>query len=262
MFKNIVFSDHCYGQDKGGFEKNYTMLKPYINKDINVINIDSTNDFKSNIENIYNTCSDFSCNSIFIGGDHSIAISTVSAVWKPNMKLIWIDAHADINTPDASITKNKHGMPLAYLTGLCENEYNINMARVKFEEIIYIGLRSVDSFEKEIIEKHNIKVIDYKQHSIFILRQISQLLDSSSILHISFDVDALSPDIMPCTGTREDDGIEYTKIKDILNHLLYYNINSMDIVELNFSLANSPQDIITSHSTIINILKNYNIFEL
>ena len=67
---------------------------------------------------------------------------------------------------------------------------------------------------------------------------------------------------MPCTGTREDDGIEYTKIKDILNHLLYYNINSMDIVELNFSLANSPQYIITSHSTIINILKNYNIFEL
>tara|TARA_Y100000389_G_scaffold9964_1_gene9288 strand:+ start:2450 stop:3238 length:789 start_codon:yes stop_codon:yes gene_type:complete len=262
MFKNIVFSDHSYGQDKGGFEKNYTMLKPYINKNINVINKDSTNDFKSNIENIYNICSDFSYNSIFIGGDHSIAISTVSAVWRPNMKLIWIDAHSDINTPEASITKNKHGMPLAYLTGLCENEYNINMAKVKFEDIIYIGLRSVDNFEKEIIEKHNIKVINYKQHSTFILNELSQLLDSDSILHISFDVDALSPDIMPCTGTREEDGIEYTKIKDILNYLLYYNINSIDIVELNFSLAKSSQDIITSHSTILNIFKNYNIFEL
>ena len=83
-----------------------------------------------------------------------------------------------------------------------------------------------------------------------------------NVLHISFDVDALSPIIMPCTGTREEDGIDYIKIKAILNGLLSYNINSLDIVELNFSLAKSSQEMITSHSTILNIFKNYNIFKL
>lgn len=262
MFKNIIFSDHGYGQTNSGFDKTYYMLNPYIDNSLNVIKLESCNNFDSNIENIYSTCCDYSNNSVFIGGDHSIAISTVSAVWRPNMKLIWIDAHADINTPDMSISKNKHGMPLAYLTGLANNEYNIKMANVNFQDIIYIGLRSVDGFEQEIIDKYNIKVIDYKLHSTFILTQLHSLLNMDNILHISFDVDALSPIIMPCTGTIEEDGIDYNKIKAILNGLLRYNINSLDIVELNFSLAKSSQEMITSHSTILNIFKNYNIFKL
>ena len=262
MFKNIIFTDHHYGQTHNGFDKTYYMLNPYIDNCLNVIKLESINNFSDNIENIYRKCYDYSNNSVFIGGDHSIAISTISAVWRPNMKLIWIDAHADINTPDMSISKNKHGMPLAYLTGLANNEYNIKMAKVNFEDIIYIGLRSVDSFEEEIIEKYNIKVIDYREHSTFILSRLHSLLSIDNILHISFDVDALSPNIMPCTGTRELDGIDYIKAKAILNGLMSYNINSLDIVELNFSLAKSSQEMITSHSTILNIFKNYNIFKL
>jgi arginase len=105
-----------------------------------------------------------------LGGDHSIAIGTIGGTAKAirerlgrEMAVIWVDAHADINTPETSGSGNIHGMPVAFLTGLAteDNEdffgwlTKDNLISVK--KLVYIGLRDVDSGEKRILRENGIK---------------------------------------------------------------------------------------------------------
>jgi len=105
-----------------------------------------------------------------LGGDHSIAIGTIGGTAKAirerlgrEMAVIWVDAHADINTPESSGSGNIHGMPVAFLTGLAtEEDENFfgwlqkdNMISVK--KLVYIGLRDVDAGEKRILRENGIK---------------------------------------------------------------------------------------------------------
>jgi arginase len=106
-----------------------------------------------------------------LGGDHSIAIGTVAGTAKAvrerlggrEVALIWVDAHADINTPETSGSGNIHGMPVSFLTGLAKEdkeEYfgwlgKDNMVSLK--KLVYIGLRDVDPGEKRILKEHGIK---------------------------------------------------------------------------------------------------------
>src|SRR6202041_1123618 len=99
---------------------------------------------------------------LILGGDHSVAAGTVSGVAefyrRRNQKvgLIWIDAHTDMNTPDSSPSGNVHGMPLAALMGLgpaeLGNIYDFS-PKVLPENCVLIGIRAVDSVEKENIRK-------------------------------------------------------------------------------------------------------------
>ena len=112
-----------------------------------------------------------------LGGDHSIAIGTVAGSAKAirerlgrEMALIWVDAHADINTPETSGSGNIHGMPVAFLTRLAkESREDIfgwledNMM-VSVKKLVYIGLRDVDRGEKKILREHGIKA--FSMHDI------------------------------------------------------------------------------------------------
>jgi arginase len=106
-----------------------------------------------------------------LGGDHSIAIGTIAGTARATRErlkgreiaVIWVDAHADINTPETSGSGNIHGMPVAFLTGLAredKNEYfgwlgDENLISVK--KLVYIGLRDVDAGEKKILRENNIR---------------------------------------------------------------------------------------------------------
>ena len=113
-----------------------------------------------------------------LGGDHSIAVGTVSGTAKAvrerlggrEMAVIWVDAHADINIPEASDSGNIHGMPLAFLTGLAseekkdifgwlEDEHKINV-----KKLVYIGLRDVDREEKILLRENGIKA--FSMHDV------------------------------------------------------------------------------------------------
>jgi arginase len=112
-----------------------------------------------------------------LGGDHSIAIGTVAGTAKAirerlgrEMALIWVDAHADINTPETSSSGNIHGMPVAFLTRLATEEredvfgwLQENMM-VSVKKLVYIGLRDVDRGEKKILRDHGIKA--FSMHDI------------------------------------------------------------------------------------------------
>lgn len=105
-----------------------------------------------------------------LGGDHSIAIGTVAGTARAirerlgrEIAVIWVDAHADINTPETSDSGNIHGMPVAFVTGLAKEEKPEVFGWLKPEhllnvnKLVYIGLRDVDAGEKRILREKGIK---------------------------------------------------------------------------------------------------------
>lgn len=105
-----------------------------------------------------------------LGGDHSIAIGTIAGTAKAirerlnrEVAVIWVDAHADINTPESSDSGNVHGMPVAFVTGLAKEDKREYFGWLKEEhmlnlnKLVYIGLRDVDPGEKRILRENGIK---------------------------------------------------------------------------------------------------------
>ena len=112
-----------------------------------------------------------------LGGDHSIAIGTVAGASRAikerlgrEIAVIWVDAHADINTPETSDSGNIHGMPVAFLTGLAKGEKNEMFGwlgeepKLSLKKLVYIGLRDVDKGEKKILREHGIRA--FSMHDI------------------------------------------------------------------------------------------------
>jgi arginase len=104
------------------------------------------------------------CFPLILGGDHCISIGTISALktLKKNSAIIWVDAHADINTPTTSLSGNMHGMPVAFLLGLVDQfktlpGFSWFESSVVPQDIVYIGLRDLDRAEKATIKKLGIK---------------------------------------------------------------------------------------------------------
>lgn len=105
-----------------------------------------------------------------LGGDHSIAIGTLAGSARAarerlgrDIAVIWVDAHADINTPEISDSGNIHGMPVAFASGLAQDDKEEYFGwiqddmRVSVKKLVYIGLRDVDQGEKKILREHGIK---------------------------------------------------------------------------------------------------------
>jgi len=112
-----------------------------------------------------------------LGGDHSIAIGTISGTAKATRErlgreiaVIWVDAHADINTPETSGSGNIHGMPVAFLTGLAKEDkpdifgWLEGSHKLSVKKLVYIGLRDVDKGEKKILKDNGIKA--FSMHDI------------------------------------------------------------------------------------------------
>jgi arginase len=112
-----------------------------------------------------------------LGGDHSIAIGTISGTAKAvrerlgrEIAVIWVDAHADINTPETSDSGNIHGMPVSFLTGLAKEGREDVFGWIKEEhllstkKLVYIGLRDIDKGEKKILREHGIKA--FSMHDV------------------------------------------------------------------------------------------------
>lgn len=127
-------------------------------------------------EQVYEHAKEGRC-VLTLGGDHSIAIGSVAGTARAirerlnrEMALIWVDAHADINTPESSESGNIHGMPVAFLTGLAMEgrkdvfgwlkEENL----VSLKKLVYIGLRDVDRGEKKILREHGIRA--FSMHDV------------------------------------------------------------------------------------------------
>jgi arginase len=101
---------------------------------------------------------------IVLGGDHSLAMGSVSGVARGRVGVIWVDAHADFNTPETSPSGNIHGMPLAVLCGLGHPRLTEVFQAVDPKDVVLIGVRSVDPGEARLLKEMGVRV--YTMHEV------------------------------------------------------------------------------------------------
>ncbi len=161
---------------------------------------------------------------LVLGVDHSIAVGTVSGVAefyrrkKEKIGLIWIDAHADINTPQTSPSGNVHGMPVAALTGLGPDELKNIFGwspKVAPENVVLIGLRDIDATEKEnvrragLTEVYTMRDIDERGMRTVMEEALRAAGRGTAGYHISLDMDWIDPEDAPGVGTPVRGGATY-----------------------------------------------------
>ena len=193
-----------------------------------------------------------------VGGDHSTAMGSILAlneVYDGRLGIIWVDAHADINTPHSSITKNVHGCPVSLLMDL-ENaraqdpafEWTRNKMAVKPIQLVYIGLRALDQKERDILVKWGISFFTmFEVEKFGIDKTIEMALHAIDPrgelpLHFSFDVDSVDPSFIAATGTPEPGGLTFREARYLAHKLNGTGrLVSMDLVELNPGIGTEEQ---------------------
>lgn len=179
---------------------------------------------------------------IFMGGDHSIAIGTVSgSACAGPLGLIWIDAHGDFNTPDTSPSGNIHGMPVAALIGRGHPDL-IDLGhpgpKLRPQEIAMIGIRDLDAPEREALAGAGIHVYTMRDVDELgvatVARRALSHLNHLQRIHVSLDMDAVDPDVAPGVGTPVPGGLTYREAHLLMEILAESGkTTSMDVVEIN-----------------------------
>ncbi|KAG8907185.1 Arginase, catabolizes arginine to ornithine and urea [Tulasnella sp. 403] len=174
---------------------------------------------------------------VTLGGDHSLALGTVGGTFAayPDACLIWVDAHADINTIASTQSGNLHGMPVSFLMGLNSQQDLSTMQspaavaqnpeegapfawivpRLDPSRLVYIGLRDVDAGEKKIIKENKIKAFSMHEVDKYGIGKVMEMAldhvnpNRDRPIHLSFDVDALDPSVAPSTGTPVRGGLTF-----------------------------------------------------
>ncbi len=188
--------------------------------------------------------------ALFLGGDHSISIGTVSgAAQRGKHGVIWVDAHADYNTPRSSPSGNIHGMSVAALLGDGPKDLiSIGGAAPKLQptQMAMIGIRNLDVIERQRLRQSGIVILTMKEIDeggiASCARQILEHFRDVDSLHISLDMDSIDPVEAPGVGTPVRGGLTYREA-----HLLMElfaesgKVRSLDIVEINPILDHQNQ---------------------
>ncbi|XP_053692591.1 arginase, hepatic [Sabethes cyaneus] len=183
-----------------------------------------------------------------LGGDHAIAIGSIDGHLKhcSDVGVIWVDAHADLNTNSTSPSGNIHGMPVAllareladywpYIPGMDWQEPIISI-----KNLVYIGLRSVDPYERAIIDKFNIHAFGMREVEKYGIREVMRMAleridpEGKKSLHVSYDIDSLDVLEAPSTGTSVRGGLTLREGIYIMEEA--YNtgrLAAVDLVEVN-----------------------------
>jgi arginase len=185
---------------------------------------------------------------VFLGGDHSLSMGSINGVarhWRDQRRelfVLWLDAHADYNTPLTTMTANMHGMSAAFLCGepgldgLLGDEPRASITPAHLD---LFGIHSIDPLEKKLVHDRRIAIADMREIdefgvAVLIRRVIERIKARDGVLHVSFDLDMLDPTVAPGVGTTVPGGATYREAHLIME-LLHDSglVRSVDIVELN-----------------------------
>jgi len=179
---------------------------------------------------------------LIMGGDHSISIGSIGGATHDSPKgVLWIDAHADFNTPESSPSGNIHGMPLAVLCGLGPKRLlNVgrNGPKLQPKDITIIALRDLDKEERKILHEsrlciYTMRDIDERGIAEVTLSALKQLQHHSE-LHVSFDVDSIDPHFAPGVGTPVEGGLQPREAHLLMEIIAEDDrLSSAEIVEIN-----------------------------
>lgn len=187
---------------------------------------------------------------LLMGGDHCLAIGSISAVarhcrqHRRNLRVIWLDAHTDVNTEQISPSGNIHGMPVACLLGHGPADlvgWSGERAAIGADAIEFIGIRSVDADEKQAIRRLGLQVFDMRhidEHGMRnTMTEVLQDVDEDTHIHVSFDLDCLDPMEAPGVGTGVRGGPTYREMQLCMEMIADTGrLGSLDVVEINPAL--------------------------
>jgi len=186
------------------------------------------------------------CVPMLLGGDHSVAIGSLrgmaSAAGGPG-GAIWIDAHADINTPKTSVSGNVHGMPLAVALGMCADDPRFASDRWPDRALdpahtVIVAARDLDAAERVALRRDDaprvftMQEID-RRGIASVADEALEIASGAAFLHVSLDLDALDPRDAPGVGTPVRGGLNYREAHTLLEILATGKLTSVDIVEVN-----------------------------
>lgn len=193
---------------------------------------------------------------VLLGGDHSVAIGTFSAVAShfhaknEDVGLIWFDAHADINTPETSSSGNIHGMPLAILLGEGPSEL-VELGgfspKLNKKYFAHVGARDLDAGERERIRSHGLRDQFFTMSDVDKRGMLACVTDAIAIASqapggfaVTFDVDCIDPRFAPGSGTLVRGGTTYREAHLALEVIAEHGgLRSFEIVEVNPMLDQS-----------------------
>ncbi len=185
---------------------------------------------------------------VFLGGDHAVSMGTITGVARARaeqgqpLAVLWIDAHADYNTPETTPSGNLHGMGLAMAAGdpiLAPILGDRPLHAVAPADITVFGARSLDPLEKVRLRADGVDAIDMRQIDergvgALLAERIARWKARGQILHLSFDVDFLDPAVAPGTGTVVPGGATYREAHLLMEMLCESGlVGSLDVVEVN-----------------------------
>jgi arginase len=185
---------------------------------------------------------------LVLGGDHSIAAGTVAGVASvfrqrgEPIGMIWIDAHADMNTPESSPSGNIHGMPLACCIGQGPQELThiLDFApKVEPKNVVLIGIRDVDQREGEQVRASGVTAftmrdVDERGLRAVMTEAIRIAGSGAAGIHLSLDMDSVDPDEAPGVGTPVRGGMTYREAHLAMEILSDSDrMVSMEVVEVN-----------------------------
>ena len=155
-----------------------------------------------------------------MGGDHTVSIGSIlaSRAMYPDLKIVYFDAHGDINTERSSLTGNKHGMVLSYAMNK-----GFDPTR-----LLYVGIRCLDKYEVEEIDRLGISYVTVGTPDIE--GKIERFVGNCPT-HVSFDVDVLDASIMPWTGLPSKGGLKWEQVWKIAERMRH--VVAIDVAELN-----------------------------
>ncbi len=177
---------------------------------------------------------------ISFGGDHSACIGTIlgdELKFGSDVGVVYLDAHADFNTPQTTPSGNMHGMTLSVLSGLFKDSVKFD-SYLDTKNILLVGVRSIDPGESLLLKENNVNVLPSSE---LISNGINPFMESLGMLssrvnniHISMDIDVLDPKYAPATGTPEPNGLTPEMVKDIIRMIVMTRkLRSFEIMEVN-----------------------------
>jgi arginase len=180
---------------------------------------------------------------VVLGGDHSVALGSLAGLGKVHGQggVIWIDAHADLNSPETSPSGNVHGMVLAAALGLAGGRFRDGgwgLPALDSARVALVGVRSLDAGERELLGKLDAKVFTMSDVDRLgverALRESLAHVAGPGFVHVSLDMDAVDPEVAPGVGTPVRGGLSYREAHLALELVAESGIvSSLDVVEVN-----------------------------
>ncbi|MBD0348994.1 MAG: arginase [Thermoleophilia bacterium] len=180
---------------------------------------------------------------LVLGGDHSTALGTLGGLARAHGRggVLWLDAHADLNTPETTPSGNVHGMTLAAALGTAGRAFASDawpLPAVQRGRVALVGTRSLDRGERELLGRLDARVFTMSELDRLgvqsVMEEALRHVSGPNFVHVSLDMDVVDPEVAPGVGTPVRGGLSYREAHLALELVAEAGIaTALEVVEVN-----------------------------